>query len=80
MYEIGMTKMERGEYVKALEYFNMAMNLDSVPNKRDVMKNMVVAYEMSGDFTSACSVMEEYVTMYPQDTAAARELTFLRTR
>ena len=41
---------------------------------------LILAYEQSGDFTSAKSEMEDYTKNYPNDEEAAREYLFLMTR
>ena len=78
--EMGELQMNSGDYDTAVSFFNAALALDSVPNLQKVMKNLIIAYEYSGDFASARSTMEDYMDSYPNDTTAKDEYTFLLTR
>lgn len=49
-----------------------------MPNKQQITKAMIIAYEYSGDFATAKSKMEEYMKDYPDDEDAAREYQFWR--
>ena len=80
LMNMGLAQMESGNYDTAITYFTTALDLDSVPNKQQIMKNMIIAYEYSGDFESAKSEMEDYMDEFPDDTDAAREQQFLETR
>jgi len=42
--------------------------------------NEIVAYEYLGEFKQASVLMENYVRTYPDDSEAAREYEFLKTR
>ena len=70
-------KTQEGEWIT---YFDAALNLDEVPNKQELMKNEIIAYEYSGDFASAKECMEDYIEEYPDDSDAEREYQFLETR
>ena len=48
--------------------------------KQEAQRNLILAYEQSGDFASAKSEMEDYTKNYPNDEEAAREYLFLMTR
>lgn len=78
--EMGELQMNSGDYATAISFFKAAMEQENVPNMQKLMKNMVIAYEYSGDFASARDLMEEYIEAYPNDTAAQEEYTFLQTR
>jgi tetratricopeptide (TPR) repeat protein len=78
--QMGESQMEQGDATRALEYFAAALELDSVPNKQNIIKDMVIAYESLGDFSSAKSTMKDYLKLYPDDETAQREMTFLETR
>ncbi len=53
LYELGMQEMQDGNYKNALTYFNSGLELEKVPNKQNLMKSAIAAYEYSGDFDSA---------------------------
>jgi tetratricopeptide (TPR) repeat protein len=78
--QMGERQMLQGNDSRALEYFSAALELESVPNKQTILKDMVIAYETLGNFSSAKSTMQEYLTLYPDDETAQREMTFLETR
>jgi tetratricopeptide (TPR) repeat protein len=78
--QMGERQMQQGNDDRALEYFSAALELESVPNKQTILKDMVIAYETLGDFSSAKSTMQQYLTLYPGDETAQREMIFLETR
>lgn len=80
LYELGTTEMSEGDYEQALTYYLAGLSMESVPNKQNLMKSAIVAYEYSGDFDGAKKLMEEYISLYPSDEAAQKESTFLETR
>ncbi len=80
LMNMGQAQMDDGNYDTAITYFKTALDMESVPNKQQIMKAMITAYEYSGDFASAKSQMEEYLDDYPDDQEASREYQFLETR
>ena len=80
LMNMGQAQMDNGNYDTAITYFQTALDLESVPNKQQITKAMIIAYEYSGDFATAKSQMEEYMKDYPDDEDAAREYQFLETR
>ena len=77
---MGQAQMDDAEYDTAVTYFLAALELDEVPNRQTVMKNLIIAYEYSGDFENAKITMNEYLEDYPDDEDAIRESEFLETR
>lgn len=77
---LGSMEMEKENYAKAIEYFSMALELEKPANEQTLRRNLILAYERSGDFTAAKEAMASYVEDYPMDEAAARENLFLMTR
>lgn len=80
LYELGSAELAEGDYAQALVYYNAGLDMESVPNKQNLMRSAIAAYEYSGDFKSAKKLVKEYVKQYPSDEAAARERTFLESR
>ena len=78
--EMGQAQLSQGNYSTAITYFETALDLDNVPNRQIIMKNLIVAYEYSGDFQSASDMMADYLEEYPNDQDAQRENQFLETR
>ncbi|MCM1107131.1 MAG: tetratricopeptide repeat protein [Blautia sp.] len=80
LYELGTQEQANGNYAQALVYFNAGLQMEEVPNKQNLMKSAIAAYEYSGDFASAKKLLADYVKQYPSDEAAQKESTFLETR
>jgi tetratricopeptide (TPR) repeat protein len=80
LYDLGAAEFAAGDYESALTYFNEALSLEKVPNKQNLMKSAISAYEKSGDFESAKEMLSDYLALYPSDEEAQRESTFLETR
>jgi tetratricopeptide (TPR) repeat protein len=80
LYDLGTAEMADADYESAQTYFQAGLALDKVPNKQNLMKSSIAAYEYSGDFAAAKKMMEEYLALYPSDEEAQRESTFLETR
>ena len=77
---LGEMEFENGKYDTAINYLKMALDLDAGSQKQEAQRNLILAYEQSGDFASAKSEMEDYTKNYPNDEEAAREYLFLMTR
>ncbi len=80
LYEIGTTMMDSGDYDKAVQCFTTGLGLDEVTNEQELTRALIIAYEYSGDFDTAKSLITDYVAAYPDDEEMAREATFLSTR
>lgn len=80
LYELGNEEMADGNYAQALVYFRAGLQQESVPNRQNLMKSAIAAYEYSGDFASARNMVREYLKLYPSDEEVQKESTFLETR
>ena len=80
MNALAEIEMEKGNYTAALDYINQGLAMEEVTNQKDLMSNQIIACEYTGDFAKAWSVVQEYVTLYPEDEAAQREYIFLKNR
>lgn len=80
LYELGMTEMADGDYGDAIVYYNAGLEMDSVPNKQNLLRSLIAAHERNGDFAAAKKAAAEYVKLYPTDEEMSREYTFLQTR
>ena len=47
---------------------------------QSLLFNEIVAYEKILDFSTALSIMLEFIKMFPDDENAAQDLTFLQSR
>ena len=73
-------ELRRGNPEEALKYINMGLDKFSVPNRKELLKNRVAAYEYMGSFNEAFTYAMEFLQEYPQDVDMAREVAFLTTR
>lgn len=77
---LGDLQMEKGDYKRALEFFQKALKAKQVSNEQELRRSEIIAYEKLNDFGAAKKKMEAYVNDYPEDEEARRELIFLQTR
>lgn len=77
---LGLCRMALGKYEEALKNFQAGLETGDASAKQSLLFNEIVAYEYMGDFKTAAKKMEEYTAIYPEDSAAARENEFLKTR
>lgn len=80
MNALGEIESGKGNYTAALDYFRQGLAMEQVPNKRELMRNEIIACEYTGDFSGAWAVIQEYVNLYPEDESVQREYTFLKNR
>lgn len=78
--ELGMCKMNMGDYEGALSAFKQGLNLPNNTIVQILKFNEIVAYEYLGDFSEARNLLEAYIKAYPDDSQAKREYSFLKTR
>ncbi len=78
--QLGLCRMQSGDYEGALSNFQEAMTVEDNSMMQALKMNEIVAYERIGEFKQAASLMSSYLKEYPDDQAAKREYTFLKTR
>ena len=78
--EIGLLKYENKDYEGALAAFKSGLENENAVSKQSLLYNVVVTYEMMGDFSEAKKQMELYLEQFPGDENAKREYIFLSTR
>ena len=78
--ELGKLRFNQGDYEGALAAFETGLKSNDTSYKQSLMFNKIVAYEYLHDFKTAATLMEEYISLYPDDADAARENVFLSTR
>ena len=69
-----------GSYDSALENISKGLGDAESDEMQDLLFNEIVAYERKMDFATALSKTQEYVNMFKDDQAAAKELIFLQSR
>ncbi len=78
--QLGLCKLASGNYNEAIHAFEDALALEDASMAQTLRYNQIVAYERAGDFAKAKSLMNAYLSSYPDDEAAQREAIFLSTR
>ena len=69
-----------GDYDSALQNISQGLGDATSDEMRDLLFNEIVVYEKKLDFSTALSKAQEYVQIFKDDAAAAKELTFLQSR
>lgn len=77
---MGLNRMGEGNYEQALTFFRKALEQESPVNLQELRRNEIAALEYLYDFAQARDKMGAYLVDYPEDTAAAREYEFLKSR
>lgn len=78
--QLGLCRMQMGEYELALSAFQAAMNIEDNGMMQTLKFNEIVTYEYMGEYKTAAALMNSYLKAYPDDTKAEREYEFLQTR
>lgn len=78
--QLGLCRMQMGEYELALMAFQSAMNIEGNDMMQTLKFNEIVAYEYMKDYKTAAALMSDYLKSYPDDAVAQREYQFLKTR
>ena len=78
--QLGMCRMQMGNYTEALNAFQAGMNVEDNTMLQTLQFNEIVAYEYLGEYKKAAVLMESYLKTYPDEEAAKRENAFLQTR
>lgn len=77
---LALCDIAEGNYDSALENISKGLADASTEEMQDLLFNEIVVYEKKLDFASAFSKAQEYTAMFPDDEAAVKELTFLKSR
>lgn len=78
--QLGLCEMAKKDYTSALEAFQDGLELGEPEMRQTLSFNEIVAYEYLGDFETAATLLNSYLTLYPDDEVALREQQFLSTR
>lgn len=78
--QMGLCKMEMGDYEGALQAFQQAMQVEDNGMMQVLKMNEIVAYEKLGEYKQAAVLLGNYLKTYPDDETAKREYEFLKTR
>ena len=77
--ELGASALAAGEYEDAVTYLESALEATKGGSDAEIEKNLIAAYEYSGDFASASSLAGDFLETY-SDADVEREYEFLKTR
>ena len=80
LYQLGLCKMQAGDYTGALGNFQTAMNIENNGMMQVLKMNEIIAYERLGEYKNAAVLIDSYLKTYPDDEEAKREYTYLQTR
>ncbi len=78
--QLGLCRIQMGEYELALSAFQAAMNIEDNGMMQTLKFNEIVTYEYMEEYSTAATLMSSYLKAYPDDAAARREYEFLQTR
>ena len=76
---IAVSQMKAGDYEGGLATIQEGLQKAS-SGKQELYRNEIAAYEYLLNFSEAKTKMEAYLAAYPEDSEAAREYTFLKSR
>ena len=76
----GAFLLKERRYAEAITYLEQGLACDGAAEKQELMRNLVIAYEYNGNFDKAWELVQNYVTLYPNDEEAQTEYIFLKNR
>lgn len=79
---LGDCELKLGNAKEAAQYFETGLEENDLSDelRQEMRFNMIVSYEQMGDTETAKTLLEEYLSEYPDDEDAAKESEFLETR
>ncbi|MDO4340818.1 MAG: tetratricopeptide repeat protein [Eubacteriales bacterium] len=77
---LALCDIAEGNYSGALTNIADGLPTAETEDMQNLLFNEIVAYEKQLDFSTALQKTREYLEFFPDDTAAAKELAFLKSR
>lgn len=77
---LALCDISEGKYEEALTNIETGISMAEADEMQSLLFNEIVVREKMLDFETAKQKAKEYLEMYPEDRAAAKELAFLKTR
>lgn len=77
---LALCDIQEGNYSEALANITNGLPSATTEEMQSLLFNEIVVYEKMLDFSTALQKAKEYLEMFPEDEAAAKELAFLKTR
>jgi tetratricopeptide (TPR) repeat protein len=78
--QLGEICLNAGENEQAVKYLEQALDLNDDTVMQSVERNLVSAYERTGDFDGALQMAALYLEAVPNDETMQKEYEFLQTR
>lgn len=63
----------------AIRYYTALLDMEDA-DQQAAKKGLIAAYESTGDYETAYTLLAEYLEAWPEDEAAQKEMTFVQTR
>lgn len=76
---LGICLMNQQRYDEAVTAFENGIAMGASDYLQELTFNRIVAYEYTGNFEQAKTMMQEYLQIYPDDARAKKENEFLKT-
>lgn len=77
---LALCDLAEGDYATALNHIQEGIARASTEEMQNLLFNEIVVYEEQLDFATALEKTSEYLEIFPEDTKARKELTFLKSR
>ena len=77
---LALCDIRSGDYDSALDNITKGLPTAATDEMQSLLFNEIVAYEKKLDFATALTKVQEYIEMFPEDSAAKKERAFLKTR
>ena len=78
--QYGAYLISRKEYEKALEFIEKGLKFAKEEQQQELLFNQAVCHEYMGKYQEAYQLFQTYLSKYPNDAAAKKELEFLSSR
>lgn len=78
--QLGEIALSVEDYEGAAVYFEKALDAAEKNDRQNIQRNLVMAYEHTGDFEKALKTAKEYAAEFPNDEMMQKEYEFLQTR
>lgn len=77
---LALCDIRNGDYDSALDNITKGLPTATTDEMQSLLFNEIVTYEKKLDFATALTKVKEYIDVFPEDSAAKKELAFLKTR
>ena len=77
---LALCDIRSGDYDSALDNITKGLPTATTDEMQSLLFNEIVAYEKKLDFATALTKVQEYIEMFPEDSAAKKERAVLKTR